>query len=59
MELAKEYVELEKKGPDHSPEFTINVILNGEFEVKAVGNTKKQAERNAAMKALGSKYVKP
>ena len=53
------YVELEKKGPDHSPEFTINVILNGEFEVKAVGNTKKQAERNAAIKALGSKYVKP
>ena len=53
------YVELEKRGPDHSPEFTINVILNDEFEVKAVGNTKKQAERNAAIKALGSKYVKP
>ncbi len=52
------YVEVEKRGPDHSPEFTVNVILNNEFEVKAVGNTKKQAERNAAIKALGSEYVK-
>tara|TARA_B100000900_G_scaffold410540_1_gene428517 strand:+ start:435 stop:1118 length:684 start_codon:yes stop_codon:yes gene_type:complete len=52
------YIEVAKKGPDHSPEFTVNVILNGDYEVEAIGNTKKQAERNAAIKALGSEYVK-
>ena len=51
------YNQVEKSGPDHSPEFIIKVVINAEFEIEGLGLTKKQAERKAASNALLSEYV--
>jgi ribonuclease-3 len=51
------YNQVEKSGPDHSPEFIIKVVINAEFEIEGLGLTKKQAERRAASNALLSEYV--
>jgi ribonuclease-3 len=51
------YHQVEKSGPDHSPEFIIKVVINTEFEIEGLGLTKKQAERKAALNALLSEYV--
>lgn len=49
-----EYIELERSGPDHAPQFTIEARLaNGEKEVATAGS-KRQAEQ-AAAKALLSR----
>jgi ribonuclease-3 len=42
------YEEIERKGPDHAPEFTIAVHLDGYAEVLASGPSKKLAEHKAA-----------
>jgi ribonuclease-3 len=42
------YAEIERTGPDHAPEFTIAVHLNGYEEVLASGPSKKLAEHRAA-----------
>jgi ribonuclease-3 len=42
------YAEVERKGPDHAPEFTIAVRLDGYAEVFASGPSKKLAEHRAA-----------
>lgn len=42
------YVEIERKGPDHAPEFTISVQLDGYEPVAATGSSKKLAEHKAA-----------
>ena len=51
------YNQVEKSGPDHSPEFIIKVVINAEFQIEGLGLTKKQAERKAASNALLSEYV--
>ena len=51
------YNQVEKSGPDHSPEFIIKVVINAEFQIEGLGLTKKQAERRAASNALLSEYV--
>ena len=50
------YKQVEKRGPDHNPEFVIKVVVNEEFETEGGGLTKKQAERKAALNALISEY---
>jgi ribonuclease-3 len=42
------YVEIDRTGPDHAPEFTIAVKLNGYTELTATGPSKKLAEHKAA-----------
>jgi ribonuclease-3 len=42
------YVEVARTGPDHAPEFTIAVKLNGYAELTATGPSKKLAEHKAA-----------
>jgi ribonuclease-3 len=42
------YEEVERTGPDHAPEFTIAVHLDGYAEVSASGPSKKLAEHKAA-----------
>ena len=42
------YVETERKGPDHAPEFTIEVRIDGFAPVTASGSSKKLAEHKAA-----------
>ena len=47
-----DYVEIERRGPDHAPEFTIAVRLDGYDSVEASGPSKKLAEHKAAEKFL-------
>ena len=47
-----EYVETERTGPDHAPEFTIAVNIAGFEAVKASGPSKKIAEHKAAERFL-------
>jgi ribonuclease-3 len=42
------YVEIERTGPDHAPEFTIAVRLEGFAPLTAIGSSKKLAEHKAA-----------
>ncbi len=46
------YDEIERKGPDHAPEFTIAVRLDGFASIEATGPSKKLAEHKAAEKFL-------
>ncbi len=39
-------------GPDHDKEFSVELFINGEIVSAGIGNSKKQAEQNAAKKAL-------
>ncbi|MCB1160457.1 MAG: ribonuclease III [Leptospiraceae bacterium] len=46
------YEVLSKSGPDHDNTFTVALYLNGNLQAKGVGKSKKEAERDAAKKAL-------
>jgi ribonuclease-3 len=46
------YQQVERKGPDHAPQFTIAVRLNGFDAIEASGPSKKLAEHKAAEKFL-------
>lgn len=50
------YKLLSKKGPDHAPEFTCGVELNGQLIAEGIGSNKKSAEQIAAK--LGIKKIK-
>jgi ribonuclease-3 len=43
-----QYEEIERRGPDHAPEFTIAIRLDGFEQVRATGPSKKLAEHKAA-----------
>lgn len=47
-----EYKIINESGPDHDKTFTAEVRLNGKALATGIGKTKKQAEMNAADKAL-------
>ena len=47
-----EYVIIDEKGPDHDKTFTAEVKANGQVLATGIGKTKKQAEMNAADKAI-------
>ncbi|MBR5344269.1 MAG: ribonuclease III [Clostridia bacterium] len=48
-----EYKLLGRTGPDHAPVFTVAVFHNGEILATASGSSKKAAEQEAALRALG------
>ena len=43
---------IKKIGPDHNPNFLVNVILNDQFETSAEGKNIQSAEENAAKKLI-------
>ena len=43
-----QYQALGRTGPDHAPEFTVRVKIEGQGSAEASGSSKKQAERDAA-----------
>ena len=47
-----EYEIIKENGPDHEKEFTAEVKCNGKILAQGIGKTKKQAEMEAAKKAL-------
>jgi len=52
------YREVERKGPDHSPEFRITVELPGRSPAEGVGRSKRAAEQAAAAAMLSQEGVK-
>lgn len=47
-----EYRQVSESGPAHNKTFTVAVYVNGKFYAKGSAGSKKQAEQNAAKKAL-------
>ena len=47
-----EYIIIDEKGPDHDKTFTAEVKANGKVLATGIGKTKKQAEMDAADKAI-------
>jgi ribonuclease-3 len=43
-----DYQLIERTGPDHAPEFTVELSVKGEVPVRACGATRRQAEKAAA-----------
>ena len=48
-----EYVTVYEKGPDHDKTFTVELKVNGKVKTYGTGRSKKEAEMQAAKKALG------
>jgi ribonuclease-3 len=48
------YTTIGSRGPSHDPEFEVEVLVVGYDAARAVGNSKKKAEREAAQKMLDS-----
>ena len=46
------YEEVDRTGPPHAPTFKVNALLNSNVIGTGIGNSKKQAEQNAAREAL-------
>ncbi len=53
------YVEVDRRGPDHAPEFTIAVRLDGFTPLSATGPSKKLAEHKAAEAFLMREKIWP
>lgn len=47
-----EYIQLDRTGPDHDPVFTMQVVVQGQPSVRAVGKSKREASQNAAAELL-------
>ena len=47
-----EYTETQRTGPDHAPEFTIEVLVQGYSPQQANGTSKRDAQQQAAKKLL-------
>lgn len=46
------YIEVDRAGPDHAPEFTIEVCLSDDIKARATGGSKRKAEQDAARALL-------
>ena len=53
-----EYVVVKEEGPAHLKTFTINVVIDGIVYGSGVGNSKKEAEQEAAREALDKLAIK-
>jgi ribonuclease-3 len=53
-----EYVVVKEEGPAHLKTFTINVVIDGIIYGSGVGNSKKEAEQEAAREALDKLAIK-
>ena len=47
-----EYITIDESGPDHDKTFTVELKVNGETRTFGKGRSKKEAEMQAAKKAL-------
>ena len=50
-----EYRTVKEEGPDHDKKFTVELLVNGKCISEGIGQSKKQAEMQAAQKALENK----
>ena len=50
-----EYRTIKEEGPDHDKVFTVELLVNDERVSIGIGSSKKQAEMQAAQKALENK----
>jgi len=50
-----EYEVIDEDGPEHKKTFYVQVVVNGEIWGKGMGNSKKEAEQNAAAAAIENK----
>ncbi|MDE0539459.1 MAG: ribonuclease III [Rhodospirillales bacterium] len=48
-----EYRLVDRSGPDHEPEFTVEAAIEGRGAARAAGSTKRAAEQEAAARLLG------
>ena len=48
-----EYITIGEQGPDHDKTFTVELKVNGKVKTYGTGRSKKEAEMQAARKALG------
>lgn len=53
--VTPQYKSIEEKGPDHAKHFIIGVYLEDELVAEGEGNSKQEAEQDAAQKALKAK----
>ncbi len=51
-----EYKIVDKTGPDHAPEFSIQILIEGQEPISATGPSRRQTEKTVALKML--KYLK-
>jgi len=51
-QVAPTYQLLRREGPDHAPRFHVEVTVNGEEPETGEGNSKREAEQDAALKIL-------
>jgi ribonuclease-3 len=51
-QAAPSYRLLRREGPDHAPRFHVEVTVNGEEPETGEGNSKREAEQDAALKIL-------
>jgi ribonuclease-3 len=51
-QAAPSYRLLQREGPDHAPRFHVEVTVNGEEPETGEGNSKREAEQDAALKML-------
>jgi len=56
---APTYRQTARKGPDHAPEFTVEVLVEGRKPLIGKGNSKRQAEQAAAQALLEAERVWP
>ena len=55
ISITPQYKVLKKEGPDHKKIFTVGVYFGEKLIAEGVGNSKQEAEQNAAQKALKNK----
>lgn len=55
VSVTPNYAILQEDGPDHNKQFTVGAYLKEELVAKGQGNSKQEAEQQAARKALESK----
>jgi ribonuclease-3 len=52
VSVTPSYAILREDGPDHSKQFTVGAYIKDELVARGEGNSKQEAEQNAAKKAL-------
>lgn len=49
-----DYSIVDRKGPDHAPEFTVSVSVKGKLATEGTGSSKRAAEQMAASRLMAT-----